>query len=221
MCWYVGEKYLRDLKGKEELSTRVLDSIEVLSTFLVAEARKMERGSESAKREAREQIPGDRIKDAPALARELRWRVRLASGLNSDDDGSGMSRVKGKRGAPAAPTDLVLSSKFRNFRPAEWDAIEEKVVDNDKWTTKAPRPNQSPEWKAPWVSWHEADATLEGTEGDEVLVKRRQEMIVKVRRTAAGLERQRVERVFEEWDWSDTATAVDSSLKSEAASGTE
>ena len=46
----------------------------------------MERGNDHAKREAREQVPNDRVKDAPALARELRWRVRLARGESSDDE---------------------------------------------------------------------------------------------------------------------------------------
>lgn len=176
----------------------------------------MERGSEQAKREAREQVPGDRIKDAPAIARELRWRVRLAAGLTSDDEGSGVSRAKAKRAAAtAAPPETT--SKFRNFRPVEWDAVEEKKVDADKRTTKAPKPDDAAEWKAAWVAWHSSD---DKSEGEDVSVRRRQEMIIKVRRTPAGIERQRVERVFEEWDWSDTGTAVDPSLKSEVVSGT-
>ena len=72
LCWYAAEKYLRDLKGKEEFPPRVLEGIEALADFLVSEARTMERGSDSAKRQAKEDVPGDRIKDAPALARELR-----------------------------------------------------------------------------------------------------------------------------------------------------
>ena len=84
LCWYVGEKYLRDLRSREDFTPRVLESIEALSEFLVSEARAMERSPESVKRDIRDQVPGDKVKDAPALARELRWRVRLAEGYTRD-----------------------------------------------------------------------------------------------------------------------------------------
>ena len=100
LCWYAGEKYLRDLKAKEEFPPRVLDSVEVLAEFLVSEARTMERGTDQTKKEAKDQVPGDRIKDAGAMARELRWRVRLAGGYESDDD----SRLRRKPKASSVDT---------------------------------------------------------------------------------------------------------------------
>ena len=110
LCWYAGEKYLRDLKAKEEFSQRILDSVEVLAEFLVAEARVMEKGTDHAKREAKEQVPGDRVKDAPAMARELRWRVRLAGGYESDDD----ARVrKGQKKAAGHKEEVNGAGKKR------------------------------------------------------------------------------------------------------------
>src|ERR1700730_14607994 len=75
LCWYVGEKYLRDRRAKEDFPSRILESIEVLADFLVSEVRTMERGLESVRRDVRDQVPNDKVKDAPAVARELRWRV--------------------------------------------------------------------------------------------------------------------------------------------------
>lgn len=46
LCWYVGEKYLRGLKSREEYPSRVLQSLEALAEFLVLEARVLERGSD-------------------------------------------------------------------------------------------------------------------------------------------------------------------------------
>ena len=90
LCWYVGERYLKDLKAKEEFSPRILESIESLAQFLVNEARLMERPVDSSsKREAKDMVPADKVKDPCALARELRWRVRLAAGAGSGDEGRG------------------------------------------------------------------------------------------------------------------------------------
>ena len=82
----------------------MLDSVEALADFLVAEARTIERGTEQAKRVAKEEVPGDRVKDAPALARELRWRVRAANGWGSEDEGGAKGRRKGHtaNGSPSA-----------------------------------------------------------------------------------------------------------------------
>jgi len=45
--------------------------------------RTIEKGTEAAKREAKEQVPFDKIKDPASMARELRWRVRAAAGVDS------------------------------------------------------------------------------------------------------------------------------------------
>ena len=55
LCWYAAEKYLRDLKAKEEFSPRVLEGVEALADFLVADSRTMERGNEQAKKAAKEE----------------------------------------------------------------------------------------------------------------------------------------------------------------------
>ena len=133
LCWYTAEKYLRDLKGREEFPPRILEGIEALADFLVSEARTIERGTESARRQAKEEVPGDRIKDAPALARELRWRARHAAGYSSDDDSRSSRKIKtpasngevnmigGKRKRSVADSVEESSDLFRNFKRRSWD----------------------------------------------------------------------------------------------------
>ena len=72
---------------------RVLHGLVALADFLVSEARLIERGSDPLRKEAKEQVPGDKIKDPAALARELRWRVRLAAGLASDTESANKSKA--------------------------------------------------------------------------------------------------------------------------------
>ncbi|CCM00150.1 uncharacterized protein FIBRA_02177 [Fibroporia radiculosa] len=209
LCWYAGEKYLRDLKAKEEFAPRVLDSVEALAEFLVSEARTMERGTEQAKKEAKEQVPGDRVKDAPALARELRWRARLAAGYPSDDEGRNKRKKNGatesangisKRKRSLADADEDSTGPFRNFRRRLWERVSEIPSEKESRVLKLPRPNDAGgDWKDQWVLWKEEMDSAEG--GDEVFVDRRRDVIVKVRRTEKGVERQRVERVLEDWIW--------------------
>ncbi|GBE82582.1 Clavaminate synthase-like protein [Sparassis crispa] len=209
LCWYVGEKYLRDLKAKEEFSSRVLESIEALAEFLVSEARSMEHGTEQAKKETKEQVPGDRIKDAAAMARELRWRVRLAAGYSSDDEGHHRRRTqvdgsdglglgsKRKRGSAGAEENGEL---FRNFRRKEWERVEEQATETERRVMKMRRPGDGGDgWPEGWAEWKEEEEV--GAEG-EVVVDRRRDVVMKVRRTGSGLERQRVERIVEQWLWS-------------------
>ncbi|EJF62505.1 Clavaminate synthase-like protein [Dichomitus squalens LYAD-421 SS1] len=221
LCWYAGEKYLRDLKGKEEFLPRVLEGIEALADFLVSEARTMEHGTDSAKRQAKEDIPGDRIKDAPALARELRWRARHAAGYSSDDDSRGSRKSKvasvngetngigSKRKRSAVDSTEDSADIFRNFKRRGWDREVESPTERDSRTVRARKPvsqEKSQEWTQLWVEGHEE---AEGADGaDEAHVERRRDVIVKVRRTAKGVERQRVERVLEEWVWAGDTSGV-------------
>jgi F-box and leucine-rich repeat protein 10/11 len=101
---------------------------------LVSEARIIERGSEQAKKEARENVPGDRVKDPGLLARELRWRVRSAAGVDSDaelgDDGDGIVAVKHDRAASRdgfkrRRRDEASGPLFRNWQPPEWVNVED------------------------------------------------------------------------------------------------
>lgn len=214
----MGEKYLRDIKNKEEFPQRVLDSIEALAEFLVNEARTMERGSEQAKKEAKEQVPGDRIKDASALSRELRWRIKLAAGHLSDDEGLSRRGTKiavnghtdGKRKRYAPETIEGPSAAFKNYKPRVWESVVRNPVESEKRMVKARRPLEDEGvWAKDWMDWREE--LTEVDDGEEVDVNSRRDVVIKVRRTANGVERQRVERVIEEWSWSDD-TLTSSSL---------
>lgn len=213
LCWYVADKYLRDIKAKEEFSPRVLEGIEALAGFLVSEIRTIERGTDQAKKEAKDQIPTDRVKDAAALARELRWRVRLAAGYGSDDEGlvrqeakvgtlTNGAGVKRKRGQIDNGDDRMVT--FKNFKPKVWETVSEAETE-DKRVVKASKPDND-QLKQHWVDWKEE--LPEGPGTDEADVNRRRDVIVKVRRTATGVERQRVERVVEEWKWSSTSPTL-------------
>lgn len=194
----------------------MLEGIEALAEFLVSEARTMERGTDSAKRQAKEEVPGDRIKDAPALARELRWRVRHASGYSSDGEGRSSRHSKSKpavNGAPDHATNGVGNKRkrsaadigeesmelFRNFKPPGWERVDERPAATESTVVKARRPREdSSDWAEEWLRGGE---NVGAGEGEEAHVERRRDVIVKVRRTATGLERQIVERVFEHWQW--------------------
>ena len=208
LCWYVGDKYLRDLKSSgASLPPRVLSGILSLADFLVSEARVLETGTEQAKKEVREQIPTDRIKDAPAAARELRWRVKLALGYSSDDEGTGGARKVKNSGTPPIGSkrkrveDHDDIAHFRNFKPKPWDAVVAvKKEANQTRVSKAAPPSDGDEWTSRWVT--EADVGEEA-EGEEATVESCQEVVVKVRRTVKGLERQRIERTIEDWTWAE------------------
>lgn len=204
LCWYVGDKYLRDFKSAagSSLPPRVLNGVLTLAEFLVSEARILEKGSEQAKKEAKEQIPTDRIKDAPAVARELRWRAKRALGYSSDDEGG----RKGKY----SPTPVAGSkrrrvdeeeetSQFKNFKPKPWDAAVTTKEDENVSTCRAAKPETEGDWTGRWMAGTEG----EGTGEEEATVKKGREVVIKVRRTRTGLERQRIERTVEEWTWNE------------------
>lgn len=203
LCWYVGDKFLRDLKGSTstEHTSRVLKSILALAEFLVSEARILENGSEQAKKEVKEQIPSDRVKDAPAMARELRWRVKHATGYLSDDDSSTTNHRAGPNGNKRKRMESTTPEneapvRFKNFQPKKWDGVKEEDAVNETNVLRG-RPPIKDEWVEEWTTM----ASDLSVEGEEAEVKRRRETIVKVRKTSRGLERQRIERVVEEWTW--------------------
>ncbi|CAE6435827.1 unnamed protein product [Rhizoctonia solani] len=146
ICWYAADKYVRDLKAKEDISPRILEGLASLVTFLVSEARVIERGGKDKEKEARDQVPGDRVREPGALARELRWRVRNARGLDSDGEGSGSpvavpptngvgAGAKRKRTEEPAPTPTPAPAPkseeekpespvvFKNFIPRKWTEV--------------------------------------------------------------------------------------------------
>lgn len=153
----------------------------------------MERGTEATKKEAKEQVP-DRIKDAPALARELRWRSRLSSGNFSDteDEPKSVNGTKRKREDSSGP---VL---FRNFQPRKWDQIIDKPTEEEIQKILTRKPETLDGWTETWVD--KVDLAVDG-DGGEAEVTRKRTVLVKARLTETGLERQRIERVVENWVW--------------------
>jgi F-box/leucine-rich repeat protein 10/11 len=189
LCWYVGESCLRDLKAREELSPRVLESISSLADFLVTESRIIERGSEAAKKESKENVPGEKVKDAPALARELRWRARHALGNMSDDEGD---RDHENRCGGIVP---MPAAAFKNFAPKKWDKVVDEDVGQEVTKVRALRPDSLDEWITTWTDgWQDDEA------GEAEVLKRRKVMF-RVRKTESGIERQRIERTVEDWSW--------------------
>ena len=199
---------MRDLKSSSTgamFPTRVLASLMCLAEFLVSEARILERGSEQAKKEAKDQIPSERVKDAPAMARELRWRLKLASGYSSDEDRPqairrGRESMNGnKRKRVDSASSETPSGRFKNFMPRSWDRVVETSSDNETVRMRLKAPGNGEDWKEQWSGWDK-----DGDEdGDEVEIKRQREVVVKLRRTLKGVERHRIERVVEEWVWDD------------------
>jgi len=194
LCWYVGDKYMKDLKSGHVPHARVLDSLIALVDFLLSESRALERGSPQAKKEAKEQIPHDRVKDGPALARELAWRLRHASGNNSEDEqapatnGVGYKRKRTRSSSPP---------KFKNFQPKGWGLVVESKAENDSKTLHLPRHEEMEKWTE-WDTYEDAENE------PAVEVRSRKSVITKVRRKGEGVvERERVERTVEVWTWKD------------------
>lgn len=222
--------------------------------------------TQARRRDAKEAVPGDRVKDAPALARELRWRVRLAQGGASDgeDDATDEHARGGKRkrattsgasavanainsvshaqpAAKAGPALTIMTErpKFKNFVPKRWDTCgtrneqRTRVQRRAPMSKRPPPPNEGPsvvdgpmlEWAQPWMDdWDdtppatqapngdtsaemdidESKESVVPSNGDEVDVETKYEVLVRVRRTPRGLERQRIVRRVEMWEWPET-----------------
>lgn len=195
-----------------------------LADFLVSQARVLESGDEAARKDVREQVPHDRVKDPSAIARELRWRARLASGSSTDDEGESVASAapskaavppakRGrKRKRPASEEaeglvepDVAGPVRFKNFRPRRWDKVEVTKGKVDEKGVKCKRPKTEEEVLA-WAEGTDAgmDTKQEGEEDalwqEGTLVTTKQ-TVTKIRRTDKGMERERVERVLEEWQF--------------------
>ena len=175
----------------------------------------MERGPEPMRRDIRDQIPNDKVKDAPAVARELRWRVRLAQGYTSDGDQSGQFRAgepmtkevgRKRKRDPELSQTVRGNSRFRNFQPKIWEALAEEQEEGVRHLTMQPAQDIGSLVEG-WTDWKEEPITSQMVNGDKVEVGRRRQVIVKTRRTVHGFERQRVERVVETWNWDDVGDA--------------
>lgn len=151
MCWYVGEAYTRALRNKEDICPRILPELRTLSDFLVSEARLIENtANDSTKKETKDMVPADKVPDPPALARELRWRLRLLLDGESGDEkptkqvnGHGIVNggARSKRSTPsngvkrkrlanderAGSQDTMLSDSaggiFKNYTPRPWESV--------------------------------------------------------------------------------------------------
>ena len=200
----------------------MLESVESLADFLVTEARAIERGTEQAKKEAKEQVPSERVKDPGAIARELRWRVKFASGYTSDDDTSLKRKGKvtasnsvasvGEKRKRVVDEDDEGHHQYRNFKPRPWDKVREPPAKEETGVLKRKRTEDVDAWVG--------DEGLGDEEGvsEEVTIRRRTYRIERVRKTAKGLERQRIERVTENWEWCDESKPppVSSSIRGDA-----
>ena len=189
LCWYVGDKYLRDLKSPSGggFGPRVLEGVLRLSDFLVSEARLLESGNEQQKKEAKEQIPTDRVKDGPAMARELRWRVKQAMGYSSEDESGSVKRTLKRR-----RIDGNEPGPFRHFKPKTWDGVDIKREDEEESSMRGVKAGERPDWAEWWTNMNESG-------GKEGKVRRRTETEVRVRKTQKGIERHVIRRSVEEW----------------------
>jgi len=174
-----------------------------LAEFLVSESRILEHGPDAAKKDVREQIPVERVKDGPACAREVRWRLRLSAGAASDDEGP--KKVEKANGHVNGVKRRKVESegveeRFRNFKPRIWDREQTKEENLGMETMQAAHPAGAGEaWSDAWVDGE--DQTMGSVEDPEAQVNRQRTVVVKVRRTEQGLERQRIERTIEQWQW--------------------
>jgi hypothetical protein len=111
----------------------------------------------------------------------------------------------------------IVQGNKRNFKPRLWDAVAERPIEPERRVLKARKPDGQDGWKTSWVEW--GDGVAEPIEGEDVAVTQRRNLIIKVRRTLNGLERQRVERVVEEWIWKDDSSSSSSGDGSRQAEG--
>ncbi len=167
-----------------------------------------------------EQVPGEKVRDASALARELRWRVNLAlNGESGDEGGSGGSNSNGgiskgkgvKRRLSETPDaeGFGLSARFRNFRPKVWDAQESlsKEESMELLSSHGPPEGEGIEWTKHWLGENtvlkEEDGDGMAVDGENMRAKVRKvhSVLSRVRRTPVGLERQHIIRKVEYWEW--------------------
>lgn len=207
-----------------------MESLAALADFLVSEARLVESrpsslaAVEAIRKEAREAIPADKVKDGPGLARELRWRVRNALGLTSDDETMSKKskpysvtmparRTKRKRESvdladQSEKEEVAQTHLFRNWVPPSWD--KEKCFPRQtvseirqlKGTVFKENDTGLEDWA---VDITNGDEMPNGTTKDEVSVETTTDVIMKIRRVQSStgdiIERQRVERKLEVFKW--------------------
>lgn len=210
LCWYVAEKALKDLKSKEEFPSRMLKGFDALAGFLIKESRIMERpaSSETSRKDSKEQVPTN-IKDPAALAREFRWRVRLASGVDSGDElespflhKANGSAINGKRSSATPVGNVVAGVKrkrgvveerargprFKGFIPRQWDEMSLRKIEEGHQDTvdidAPPTTEDGIEWMENAERGHFGDSMGSDGKPDRKANRSRiTDEVVKVRRT--------------------------------------
>jgi len=232
LCWYVADKMVRDIKAKEEFPSRVLSGLEALATFLINEVRIMERktSTEAARKDSKDQVPNT-IRDPGALAREFRWRVRLASDLDSGDElgtpslrsshatngvnGYGkrtsvtpgaVAGVKRKRGGVSQPSSSERGPQFHGYEPRPWDVSEIRKIQPEQ-TFRVPMTRPEEKDGIPWL---ESNAVSDPSSSSSATSNADHtstiDEVVKIRKATRDgvvtvLERQTIRRVFERWEF--------------------
>jgi len=130
------------------------------------------------------------VKDAPALARELRWRANQALGYMSDTEGD-LTHDDQCGGGIRTPVAV-----FRNFVPKKWDRVVDEDSGEELTKVRAMRPDSLDEWVTTWTDGWKDDGA------GEAEVSKRRKVMFRVRKTESGIERQRIERTIEGWNWS-------------------
>jgi F-box/leucine-rich repeat protein 10/11 len=89
--------------------------------------------------------------------------------------------------------------QFRNFQPQGWDVVNELPRESDERVVNIRPPKISDMWEREWTEWNKK---FEGQEYEEQAnVETTRDVMIKVRKTENGVERQRIERVMEKWVW--------------------
>ncbi|EJU05699.1 Clavaminate synthase-like protein [Dacryopinax primogenitus] len=212
LCWYVAESFCDQLKKHVDLSPRVLRGLVSLADFLVSEARLIESGVDTPqRREAKDAIPGDKVKDASALARELQWRAKEVLGKEDEDEEDErpakkqkVSNGKGKHRAVTEMDEAVEPGshrrpKFKNWSPMKWDIRTERDLDERHDVVTAEPPGD-------WVLREGALDNLgsEGNQGVEHVTTGTEWVRIRRYKGEDGkerVERVRITRVIEDWTW--------------------
>ncbi|KAG8874642.1 JmjC domain-containing histone demethylation protein 1 [Tulasnella sp. 331] len=252
ICWYVAEHYVQLLKtplnttstttaaastlntkdsNQLPISLRILEGLVALSDFLMSEVRLIESGGGhggtdvvvAGRREAKDMVPPDRVKDPSALAREFRWRVRMAVDGESGDEGGGRSAgkagkgkgisVKRKRGAAGTG-----ANGKEDAAAVATEGVERSRESSAMSTISPPSHNNTPIFRnyvpRQWDSVTRGEGKVARTSGattppdvgEKEDIRRgdletRTDTVVKMRRIADGkkVERETVTRVMEVW----------------------
>lgn len=165
----------------------------------------MERGPDMPKKEAKDNVPSDRVKDAPALARELRWRLRLARYGTSDGDVTSPDVHQKRRRRDARAENDDKQPKLKGIEPKTWDVSQVTKKEEQFVALGRSPPGQESNWADRWLTEENETNRRQGMDVEDKPwgpnVTKKREDIVRVRRTMFGLERQRLHREIETWEW--------------------